>query len=88
MSEKRASRISGRSYYTVSIMEFRDGKVWCETQYFAEPFATPVGRETPVPSAQNRKIGSDCSFHASEPLENCSFSPSVTVPAPVSHYRS
>jgi hypothetical protein len=44
MSEKRASRISGRSYYTVSIMEFRDGKVWCETQYFAEPFATPEWR--------------------------------------------
>src|SRR4029077_10530526 len=24
-------------------------------------------------SAKNRKIGSDCSFHASDPLENCSF---------------
>ena len=28
----------GRPSYTVSIMEFRDGKVACETQYFADPF--------------------------------------------------
>jgi hypothetical protein len=40
----------------------------------------PAGAETeeretpPISSAQNRKIGSDCSFHASEPRENCSFS--------------
>jgi hypothetical protein len=26
------------------------------------------------PSVENRKIGSDCSCHASEPFENCSFS--------------
>jgi len=30
--------------YTVSIMEFRDGKVVHETQYFADPFAAPVWR--------------------------------------------
>ena len=30
--------------YTVSIMEFRDGKVVRETQYFADPFAAPVWR--------------------------------------------
>ncbi len=30
--------------YTVSIMEFRDGKVARETQYFAEPFAPPAWR--------------------------------------------
>ena len=29
---------------TVSIMEFRDGKVVHETQYFAEPFAAPAWR--------------------------------------------
>lgn len=29
---------------TVSIMEFRDGKVAHETQYFAEPFAAPAWR--------------------------------------------
>jgi ketosteroid isomerase-like protein len=30
--------------YTVSIMEFRDGKVLHETQYFADPFTAPVWR--------------------------------------------
>lgn len=30
--------------HTVSIMEFRDGKVARETQYFAEPFAAPAWR--------------------------------------------
>src|ERR1700736_161686 len=35
------------------------------------------GKPHQSPSAQNRKIGSDCSFHASEPLENCSFSDRV-----------
>jgi SnoaL-like domain len=34
----------GRSAYTVSIMEFRDGKVVHETQYFADPFAAPAWR--------------------------------------------
>ena len=38
----------GRPSYTVSIMEFRDGQVARETQYFADPFdravARPVGR--------------------------------------------
>jgi hypothetical protein len=34
----------GRSTYTVSIMEFRDGKVVHETQYFADPFAAPAWR--------------------------------------------
>ena len=28
----------GRPSYTVSIMEFLDGRVACETQYFADPF--------------------------------------------------
>jgi hypothetical protein len=28
----------GRPTFTVSIMEFRDGKVMHETQYFADPF--------------------------------------------------
>ena len=30
--------------YTVSIMEFRDGKVVHETQYFADPFEAPSWR--------------------------------------------
>jgi hypothetical protein len=34
----------GQSAYTVSIMEFRKGKVIHETQYFADPFDAPVWR--------------------------------------------
>jgi ketosteroid isomerase-like protein len=34
----------GRPVYTVSIMEFRDGKVAHETQYFADPFDPPAWR--------------------------------------------
>ena len=34
----------GRPSYTVSIMEFRDGKVARETQYFADPFDAPAWR--------------------------------------------
>jgi len=34
----------GRPAYTVSIMEFRNGKVVHETQYFADPFAAPTWR--------------------------------------------
>jgi len=35
----------GRAAYTVSIMEFRDGKVVRETQYFADPFEAPAWRK-------------------------------------------
>ena len=34
----------GRTAYTVSIMEFRNGKVVHETQYFADTFAPPAWR--------------------------------------------
>ena len=34
----------GHLAYTVSIMEFRDGKVVHETQYFADPFEAPAWR--------------------------------------------
>ena len=34
----------GQQAYTVSIMEFRDGKVVHETQYFADPFEAPAWR--------------------------------------------
>jgi hypothetical protein len=33
-----------RPAFTVSIMEFRDGKVVHETQYFADPFEAPAWR--------------------------------------------
>jgi ketosteroid isomerase-like protein len=35
---------NGRTAYTVSIMEFCDGKVVHETQYFADPFEAPEWR--------------------------------------------
>ena len=34
----------GRAAFTVSIMEFRGGKVVHETQYFADPFEAPEWR--------------------------------------------
>ena len=34
----------GRPVNTVSIMEFKDGKVFHETQYFADPFEAPAWR--------------------------------------------
>jgi ketosteroid isomerase-like protein len=34
----------GKPSYTVSIMEFRDGRVARETQYFADPFVAPAFR--------------------------------------------
>ncbi len=34
----------GQMAYTVSIMEFRAGKVIHETQYFADPFEAPAWR--------------------------------------------
>jgi hypothetical protein len=34
----------GKRVFTVSIMEFRDGKVSHETQYFADPFKAPTWR--------------------------------------------
>ena len=34
----------GKPFLTVSIMEFRDGKVIHEAQYFAEPFEAPTWR--------------------------------------------
>jgi hypothetical protein len=33
-----------RPYYTISLMEFSDGKVIHETQYFADPFPAPAWR--------------------------------------------
>ena len=35
---------AGKPSHTVSIMEFRDGKVFRETQYFGDPFEPWSGR--------------------------------------------
>jgi hypothetical protein len=37
-------RYNKKPFYTVSIMEFRDGKVAHETQYFGEPFEASAWR--------------------------------------------
>jgi hypothetical protein len=43
ITEYTIDYLSG-STHTVSIMEFRSGKVVHETQYFADPFEAPAGR--------------------------------------------
>lgn len=45
ISEYTITYQGGRRAYTVSIMEFRDGKVVHETQYFADPFEAPAWRK-------------------------------------------
>jgi ketosteroid isomerase-like protein len=40
-----------RPYYTISLMEFGDGKVTHETQYFADPFVAPAWRARWVKTA-------------------------------------
>lgn len=51
-----------RPSYTVSVMEFRDGKVARETQYFADPFPAPSFRSrwveqviAPIPGERRRE---------------------------------
>ena len=44
-------KYAGKSFQTVSIMEFRDSKVVHETQYFAEPFEAPAWRSQWVEAA-------------------------------------
>jgi hypothetical protein len=45
----------GRTAYTVSIMEFSNGKVVHETQYFADPFEAPAWRSQWVQRASPLK---------------------------------
>ena len=45
----------GKPSYVVSIMEFRDGKVFHETQYFADPFAPWPGRAQWVEMMEDRE---------------------------------
>ena len=41
-----------RPYFTISVMEFSDGKVLHETQYFAAPFSAPAWRSGWVESVE------------------------------------
>ena len=45
-SEWRMTYPDGRSYFCVELMELRDGLVWRETVYWAEPFTAPDRRAT------------------------------------------
>ena len=51
----------GKPAYTVSVMEFQDGKVSHETQYFADPFAAPAWRAQWVELEPDRQHGSKAS---------------------------
>ena len=43
-----------RPSHTISVMEFSDGKVIHETQYFAEPFSPPAWRSRWVESVDSK----------------------------------
>jgi hypothetical protein len=45
----------GQTAYTVSMMEFRDGKVVHETQYFADAFEAPSWRSQWVEQKSSNK---------------------------------
>ena len=34
----------GRTWFTITLLELRDGKIWHETTYWAEPFDAPEWR--------------------------------------------
>lgn len=42
--EWRMTYPDGRTWFTISLIELRDGKVYCETVYWAEPFEAPEWR--------------------------------------------
>ena len=42
--EARSDYGGGQIYHLAMIVEFRDGKVWRDTRYYAEPFEPPAWR--------------------------------------------
>jgi hypothetical protein len=42
--EWRMTYPDGRSWFTITLIELRDNKIWRETQYWAEPFDAPEWR--------------------------------------------
>jgi hypothetical protein len=52
-SEWQMTYPDGRSYYCVELMELRDGLVWRETVYWAEPFSAPDWRSRWVDLSPN-----------------------------------
>src|ERR671937_1072312 len=49
----------GRSYLCIDLMELRDGKVWRETVYWAEPFEAPDWRREWVRLDPKEQVASD-----------------------------
>ena len=49
----------GRSYLCIDLMELRDGKVWRETVYWAEPFEAPDWRREWVRMASKEQVEPD-----------------------------
>jgi hypothetical protein len=43
-AESKIHYPDGTVFYGVSRVEFRDGKIWRETRYYAEPFEVPAWR--------------------------------------------
>jgi hypothetical protein len=44
LAENEIHYADGTVFYGVSRVEFRDGKIWRETRYYAEPFEVPSWR--------------------------------------------
>jgi hypothetical protein len=42
--EWRMTYPDGKTWFTITLIELRDGKVWRETMYWAEPFDAPEWR--------------------------------------------
>jgi hypothetical protein len=42
--EGRSDYGEGRIFHVTMIVEFRDGKIWRDTRYYAEPFEPPAWR--------------------------------------------
>jgi hypothetical protein len=44
VSEATIRYADGKLYHSANVIEFRDGKIWKETRYYAEPFEAPAWR--------------------------------------------
>jgi hypothetical protein len=54
-SEWRITYPDGRLYWSIVLLELRDGKVYCETSYWAEPFDPPPWRAQWVQRQQGER---------------------------------
>jgi len=58
VAESRIHYPDGTVFYGVSRVEFRDGKIWRETRYYAEPFEVPAWRaDWSKPAVEARVAG-------------------------------